>query len=96
MTTRTITIVSLIGDYAQDIAAEAGLNATDYPATAAGLANLLTDITADMPAGQVNDWLTDAAADLNSLGRVAATDSQTRTVLARVEARLYEAHYDLA
>lgn len=95
MTARTITIGSLVTDYAQDIAAEAGLDATDYQATAAGLAQLLTDTAADMPAGQINDWLTDAAADLNSLGRVAATDSQTRTVLARVEARLYEAHYDL-
>ncbi|MFJ7895930.1 hypothetical protein [Streptomyces anthocyanicus] len=92
----TITIDTLIDAYAHDIASEAGLDAADYPRTAAGLASLLTDAAADMPAGQVNDWLTDAAADLDALHRVDTTSDQSNAVLARVDARLYEAHYDLA
>ncbi|WP_109030110.1 hypothetical protein [Streptomyces rubrogriseus] len=89
------TIDSLITDYAQDIASEAGLDAADYQRTAAGLASLLTDTAADMPAGQVRDWLTDAAADLDAYHRANASGDQARTLLTQVDARLYEAHYDL-
>ncbi|MFD8899941.1 hypothetical protein [Streptomyces ardesiacus] len=95
MTTKTITIDTLVDDYAQDIAAEAGLDAADYPRTADGLARLLIDTAADMPAGQVHDWLTDAAADLNAYHRTNAAGDQARTLLNQVDARLYEAHYDL-
>ncbi|MFF7147510.1 hypothetical protein ACFZAO_05480 [Streptomyces griseoaurantiacus] len=93
---RTITIDSLIDDYAQDIAAEAGLDVADYPRTADGLTRLLTDTAADMPVGQVHDWLTNAAADLNAYHRADTVDGQARTLLTRVDGLLYEAQADLA
>ncbi|RSN50503.1 hypothetical protein DMH12_24785 [Streptomyces sp. WAC 04229] len=96
MTTKTVTINSLITDYAQDIAAEAGLDAADYPKTAAGLSKLLTDVAHGISRiDNIHSWLTDAAADLDALHRVDATSDQRNAVLARVDARLYEAHYDL-
>ncbi len=96
MGTKTVTISTLIDDYAQGIADEAGLDHTDYPKTANGLASLLTDVAYGIShIDNVHDRLTDAAAALNALERIAVADGQARTVLASVDSLLYEVHTDL-
>lgn len=96
MPTRTITIDTLIAGYATPIADATGLDTSDYNPTPSGLADLLRDTAADLsPLDQTREWLTSAAGDLDTIARLGDDNPQARELLARVDARLYEAKTDL-
>jgi len=96
MTIKTVTISTLIDDYAQDIADEAGLDPADYTRTADGLALLLAHVAEGIsPRDHTHDWLTDAVATLHALQRTDATSDQAHMLLTRVDSLLYQAQTDL-
>jgi hypothetical protein len=96
MPTRTVTIESLITEYAAPIADTAGLNASDYDKTAGGLASLLREAAGDLsPMDQTREWLVGAAADLDAIARLGDNSAKAQGLLTRIDAALYEAKSDL-
>jgi hypothetical protein len=96
MTTRTITIDSLIAAYAQPIALSVDLDPSDYDQTADGLATLLREATTQLrPLDQTAGWLEDAAADLDALARLGGDNPETQKLLSRIDGALYDAKSEL-
>ncbi|MEV4970591.1 hypothetical protein [Streptomyces scopuliridis] len=97
MPTSTVTVDQLIAEYAGPIAELIGLTATDYEASAGGLANLLLAAADEVTSlDQVGDWFREAAADLTAVDRLGDSgDQRTQRLLVRVDSTLYEAKSDL-
>lgn len=91
---KPLTVDRLITEYAAPIADTVGDDASEYDATAAGLASLLR-YAADQADSQTADFLEEAAADLDAVARLGGTDAKTQKVLQRIDSNLYEALSDL-
>ena len=95
MATRTITIESLIEDFAGTIADEAGLDAADYEPTADGLAKFLKDAAEGFsPTDQ--EWLGSAAENLNAIARLGDDGPKTQQLMKSIDSALYQVYADLA
>lgn len=98
MPAQTITVESLIANYAQPIADEAGLDLADYDRTPAGLTSLLRDAFCDLdafPTGQIGAWLDAAVGDLATVAYLGDETPGVQTLFARVDTALYNATSEL-
>lgn len=95
MARKPVTVDQLHTTYAQPIAHAVGINPDHYTHDTAGLAALLTATARNVTnIDDAGDRIRNAAADLNTLSHTTSRQ-HTQTLLARVDANLYEAKTDL-
>jgi hypothetical protein len=96
MSTSTITVESLVAEYAEPIASSVDLTASEYDPSAEGLASLLRDTSDRLaPMDQTADWLEGAASDLDAIARLGDDGPKTQELIRRIDSALYEAKSDL-